>query len=63
MVAVLKQRFEFRTMGTRETGSETHHVGTYAEGERLRAHRRPPACRPEGGSSLAGFRKPAKLDN
>jgi hypothetical protein len=62
-VAVLKQRFEFRTMGTRETGLETHHAQAYARRGRFRARRCPPACRPEGSPSLACFRKPAKQDD
>ena len=62
MVVVLKQRFEFGTMGAREAGYQTHHVETYARDAGFHAHRHPPGCNRADDSSLAFFFKSAKQD-
>jgi hypothetical protein len=62
-VAVLKQRFEFRTMGTRKTRWGTHHAQAYARRGRFHAYRPPPGCNRAEDPSLARFRKPAKQDD
>ena len=62
-VTVLKQRFEFRTMGTRKTRWGTHHAQAYARRGRFHAYRPPPGCNRAEDSSLARFRKPAKQDD
>ncbi len=59
---MLKQRFEFRTMGARETRFRTHYVKTYAKGGGSHAHRHPPGCNRADDSSLAFFLKTAKQD-
>ena len=63
LVVVLKQRFEFGTMGARGTSYGTHHVKAYARSERSHAHRHPSGCNRTDDSNLTGFYKPAKQDN
>src|SRR5579859_4345134 len=49
MVVVLKQRFEFGTMGMPGTGSKTHHACAYAQCGGSQARRPLPGCnRAEG---------------
>jgi hypothetical protein len=61
-VVVLKQRFEFGTMGARGTSFVTHHAGAYADVARSHAHHCLPAYRREGNSSLTASLKTAKQD-
>ena len=62
MVVVLKQRFEFRTMGAHGTSFVTHHAQAYADVARSRARRCLPACRREGHFILTASSEAAKQD-